>query len=687
MPLFSNSRISAKYINLFRHLFQAPLNNSASYLNYLQRMHKSGPHARPIMRGPLTEIIDPKTKKTTNTILPNKDILAYTDRQNWNQLYKRLTDKCGSPTVEEMAIELYGAYNVGASELTKPEQLLTLKKKGEPNVIVEEIGLENVPKAVLGGDIPYAILSLTPAEYDSRLKKLDELLAEIDKVGIVEGSGEIREYVCAYAGPYGLTPASEVLAAYPLEFKKVVGKSQYLQNKAAHNILVKDFTPRNFADSDFTLPSTDKPHPYVDWKNTDKADVKEHDGTAEEAIFEISGAYTGHAANAIIFKLNNGKTIVLMTEAEMVSNYIVEYPDGSQEERFAAQNEIESPNVINRMHKPLFLSTEPDNSISGIFEEEEIQLLINKYLMASGSVNYYVTRPLPNPRAAFAMAAFLTMGNGLPVGPYIAEGGLEGNASNCIAYNELINIVGGGNKSIQYSSRMDEVSTLTENGRNYAKYFGDRYLQSLKKIFQLTSTYGGNVDKYLKSQLDAELVDKMPNKEKLTKARKMVRHEIIWGEKLYHQQEISKGGVNFQLTDDGETKSAEEFFFLAANAISYLALKNRVYEVIDNYKDLTDEERKMVPQDELAIIDKVIEFNKKQPKDVNKIVQMLSKRNTVSIMVAVTALTEGLVGKSENEDENLAVSLIKGDMMFVADAVTKGNVPDVSNLDGKLPPL
>lgn len=101
MPLFPNNRIGAKYINLFRHLFQVPLNNSACYLNYLQRMHKSGPHARPIMRGPLTEIIDPKTKKPVKTIQPNKDILAYSDPQNWNQIFKRLTDKCGSPTVEE----------------------------------------------------------------------------------------------------------------------------------------------------------------------------------------------------------------------------------------------------------------------------------------------------------------------------------------------------------------------------------------------------------------------------------------------------------------------------------------------------------------------------------------------------------------------------------------------------------
>lgn len=685
MPIFTNKLSNAKYSSIFKHLFQTPLLNSACYLNYLQRMHVSGPHARPVFRGPYTTRFDPKTNEQVDIISPRENILAYSPMKEWAPLFNKLTDMCGSPTIPEIAVELYGVCDVAGSDLTGPMLPLTLKKKGAPVVIIEETGLENIPKATLGGDIPYAILGMTLEEYNARLQKLDELFADIDRIGIEEGSGRIRDYVCSYQGPLGHLSASEILANFPSAYRKAAGKSQLVQNEAAHDIVVKSFTPRNDEDSEYLRADTGKSHPFAAWINAVKSGVP---GTGEEANFEISGSYTGHVANAVIFKLNNGKTVILLSEAEMVTKYLVEKPDGSLEERVTGQSEIESPNVVNRMHEPLYLSTEP-SSISGVYDAEEVDVLINDHLMASGSVNYYVERPLSNPRAAFGIAAFLTMGNGLPVGPYIAEGGREGNASNCVVYNELINFVGGGAKSestsLQYG-RMDEVTILTESGRNYAKYFGDRYLQSLKKIFKLTSVYSGNVNSYLKLKMDNELVDKMSQKNKVAKARELLRDEILHSGYEIPERLVEKPGATFHLNEAGKPQAAEEHFFLTANSISFLAIKNRALQTMDSYYNIPEDDRKNIAKDELAIIDKIISFNKNAPKGLNKVLNILSTRNSASIMVAVAALSKGLVGKSDNKEENLAVELIEGDMMFVAEEVKKGNVPDVTRLDGRIPP-
>ncbi len=680
MPIIINKLRSLKFNSLYRHLFLSPMNNSALYLNYIQRVHKSGPHARPIFKGPLTSSTNPVTNKPKQTLSGSKDVIAYSDEKNWDKKISEVTILCGSPSYLEISNAIYGTSVASYADPAKP---LILKQTNMTDVEIPEIELDNIPRAILGGDLAYAVLSQTEEEHQNRIRIVKKKINEFKKIGIVEGSGRFRQYTCGYSGPYGTVKTSEILISNPEVAKKCEGASQYYKNMATFNFLTKVFTPGNNANATFINPETDKPQLYLDWVNRKTAEIKK--GPAEEGKFLISGAYTGHVANAISFELSNGKKILLFTEAEMVKKYLVDLPEHGQVEMQAPQLEAQSHNIVSRMHDELFLSTDPESQVSGIFEEEEIQDLINDKVMASGALLYYVEHDLPNPLGAFGIALYMTCQNGLHIGPYIAENGLPAYGSNCVTLNETLYLAGGGKLKDLYTGVSEDDLTIGGGGKEFSPLFVDAYLRAIKGTIKTVYTYGGTLADYVKHRRDAkESGDTKSSKQLLEEKRRAAIDEILFGTQVPRARQVEDKGSKLQVNPDGTFGPAEEFIYLVLNAVSFLELKNRTYDVLDQYASLTVEERKQEPSEFLEMVDEV--KSQTRPKNENKIVRILNDRNRVSICAAASILAHGITSGKENDEENLSISMLKGDAMFVADQVSKGNRPDISGINGKLPP-
>lgn len=664
------------YSSIVRNLFISPLNNSGFYLHFIQRARKSGPHARPRYVSQFTRTIDPKTNKEKIVVPSKKNTIAYTDPKNWEKCQHELTDLVGSPSAEEISRQIFGLSSVGLMDAPKN---LVLKRKDEPDVEIEEVDLDNFPRPLINGDLGYAVLSQTQEEHEKRLSTVKGWIDTIRQIGIIPGSGRIRNYTCAYAGPLGTLTTSEVLVGDPELAKQCKGKPQYIQNEIVYKHLVRTYTPDNDPEQTYLRPDTDKRCRYVEYDNKEQGRI--NDGTAEEGKFTISGAYTSHVACLITYQVNDGRHVGLLTEAEMGGKYLVGESEDDLKEYKMGQQELRSPNITSRMHETLFFSTHSDDVHSRVSEEDQIQDLINERGLASGSLLFYTEHNIPNPLAPFGIAMYMTCENGLPIGPYVAEGGVSGYGSNCITYFHTLFLAGGGKLEDLYIGLSDEDLFIPAGGKDFYPFFLDNVLRQLKGNPSYVRRVASAVGEYRRlMQRHNTPAAQARHQNEIDRAREAASEEV---------RDRTRKDIQLHYNEEKIPEGAEQFPFLSLNSISFTAQKDRMYTFAANINSLTDKQKETEDPDYVKLVEKVSSVVR--PRNEDKILEILSRRNAILLCTSSAILKKGLVTdigkkKREDEDEETPLSIIQNQADTFAEDLLKGKKPDASKLQGNLPP-